>query len=142
MISGAGRPCEADDDQHAAGTNQLLHATQSVSGIDVVEHGTRGHEVERCELERVREQVAAHELGLTICPRVFRGSIDARSVDVDTDDIHPASSQIEGQKAITTPDIERLRMTGRSDIEDQTMVMDVEVPPITRRLHRRSIAPR
>jgi len=65
------------------------------------------------------------------------GEVDARRVVVDANDVRDETGELPGQRALSAPDVQRRLASRRNGRQDQPVVMDVVIPPLTAPCHAR-----
>jgi hypothetical protein len=121
-------PGASDHDEHAAGAQQVGHASQARSGVHVVQGGDARHEIEALGFERVREQVT--EGVVDVGHGMLSGQLEARRVGVEADDVGDPATQFPRELPVTAADVERAAAGVRDRTEYERVVLDVVVPAL------------
>lgn len=100
QIVGHAAAGEADDDQDAAGAQEVAHAGQPGGGVHVVQYGHRRDEVERRGFERVSENVAEYVVDVV---RVTACLVDAGGVEIDRGDVRDRPPRLAGEMPSPQP---------------------------------------
>jgi hypothetical protein len=120
---------EPDDAQNAAGAQQIADTGQSTAGINVMQAGHCRDEVEGRRLERMRQEVAQHKCDTSLIVVLSLGLVDAHLIKIDAYHFRHVLAEFAYEHAFAAADIQSPPGTVGNGVDDQSVIVDVVVPP-------------